>query len=83
MKNNEDIRDWIFSSFLTVYVYSDTKVDQILTVYRKQSVESKSVEILWSISNGFWVRSVLIFIFLTVCTNSVMTYLEKVLVSNL
>ncbi len=49
MKNNkdiQDIRDWIFSSFfLTVYVYSDTKVDKILTVYRKQSVESKSVEI--------------------------------------
>jgi hypothetical protein len=45
MKNNEDIRDWIFLSFLTVYVYSDTKVDQILTVYKKQSVESKSIEI--------------------------------------
>jgi hypothetical protein len=34
-----------FRVFLTVYVYSDTKVDQILTVYRKQSVESQSVEI--------------------------------------
>jgi hypothetical protein len=34
-----------FRFFLTVYVSSDTKVDQILTVYRKQSVESKSVEI--------------------------------------
>ncbi len=46
MKNNEDIHDWIFSSFfLTAYVYSDTEVDQIFTVYRKQSVESKYVEI--------------------------------------
>ncbi len=45
MKNNEDIRDWIFLSFLTVYVYSDTGIDQIVTVYRNQSVESKSVEI--------------------------------------
>jgi hypothetical protein len=45
MKNNEDIRDWISLSFLTVYVYSDAKVDQILTVCRKQSVECQSVEI--------------------------------------
>ncbi len=45
MKNNEDICDWIFQVFLTVYVYSDTKIDQILTVYRKQSDESKSVKI--------------------------------------
>ncbi len=28
-----------------VYVYSDTEIDQILTVYRNQSVESKAVEI--------------------------------------
>jgi hypothetical protein len=34
-----------FQVFLTVYVYSDTKIDQILTVNRKQSDESKSVEI--------------------------------------
>ncbi len=34
-----------FRVFLTVYVYLGTKVDQILTVYEKQSVESKSVEI--------------------------------------
>jgi hypothetical protein len=34
-----------FRVFLTLYVYSDTKVDQILTVNRKQSEESKSVEI--------------------------------------
>jgi hypothetical protein len=34
-----------FWVFLTVYVYSDTKIDQILTVYRKQSAESKSVKI--------------------------------------
>ncbi len=49
MKKNEDIRDLIFSSFFTGvrYVYSDTKVDQILTMYRKQSVESKSVEIFF------------------------------------
>ncbi len=45
VKNDEDIRDWIFRVFLTVYVYSDTKIDQTLTVYRKQSAESKSVEI--------------------------------------
>ncbi len=29
-----------------MYVYSDTKIDQTLTVYRKQSEESKSVEIV-------------------------------------
>jgi hypothetical protein len=34
-----------FQVFLTWYIYSDTKVDQNLTVYRNQSVESKSVEI--------------------------------------
>ncbi len=45
MKNNKDICDWIFWYFLTVYVYSDTKIDQIVTVYKIQSVESKSVEI--------------------------------------
>ncbi len=28
-----------------VYVYSDTEIDQILTVYRDLSVESKSVEL--------------------------------------
>ncbi len=39
MKNNEDIRYWIFSSFLTICIYSDTEIDQILTVYRNQSVE--------------------------------------------
>ncbi len=39
--------------FLTVYVYSDTKVGQILTMYRKQSVESKTVELCCSTSNGF------------------------------
>jgi hypothetical protein len=31
---------------LTVYVYSATEIDQILTVYRDQSVESKSIEIV-------------------------------------
>jgi hypothetical protein len=30
--------------FLTEYVYSDTEIYQILTVYRNQSVGSKSVE---------------------------------------
>ncbi len=34
-----------FQVFLTVYVYSDTRIDQIVKVYRNQSVESKSVEI--------------------------------------
>ncbi len=34
-----------FKVFLMVYVYSDTEIDKILTVYRNQSVESKSVEI--------------------------------------
>jgi hypothetical protein len=34
-----------FRVFLMVYVYSDTEIDQILTVYRNQSVESKAVEI--------------------------------------
>jgi hypothetical protein len=29
--------------FLMLYVYSDTKIYQILTVYRNQSVESKYV----------------------------------------
>jgi hypothetical protein len=28
-----------------MYVYSDREIDQLLTVYRNQSVESKSVEI--------------------------------------
>jgi hypothetical protein len=41
MKN---IEDWISLFFFTVNVYSDDNIDQILTVYRKQSVESKSVE---------------------------------------
>ncbi len=45
LKINEDIRDWIFQIFLTVYVYSDTEIDQILTVYRNQSVGCKFVEI--------------------------------------
>jgi hypothetical protein len=31
-------------SFLTVYVCSATEIDQILTVYRNQSVEWKSVK---------------------------------------
>ncbi len=44
MKTNKDICNWIFSTFLMVYVYCDTKIDQISTVYRNQSVESKSVE---------------------------------------
>ena len=34
-----------FISFRFRFVYSDTKIDQILTVYRKHPVESKSVEI--------------------------------------
>jgi hypothetical protein len=45
MKNNGNFRDWIFSSFLMVYVYSGTEIDQILSVYITQSAESKSVEI--------------------------------------
>jgi hypothetical protein len=44
MKTNKDICNWIFSSFLMAYVYCDTKIDQILTVYRNQNVESKSVD---------------------------------------
>jgi hypothetical protein len=28
-----------------MYIYSDIEIDQILTVHRNQSVESKSVEI--------------------------------------
>jgi hypothetical protein len=28
-----------------MYVYSNIEIDQLLTVYRNQSVESKSVEI--------------------------------------
>jgi hypothetical protein len=28
MKNNQDIHKWIFSSFLMVYIYFDTEVDQ-------------------------------------------------------
>jgi hypothetical protein len=44
MKNNEDIRYWIFSSFFNDVHYSDTEIDQILTVYRNQLVEYKSVE---------------------------------------
>ncbi len=35
MKNNEDIRDWIFWVFLTVYVYSDTKIDQVEGAHTK------------------------------------------------
>ncbi len=47
MKNNEDIHDYIFRSFfLTVYVYSDTEFDQMLTVYSNQNMESKSVKFL-------------------------------------
>ncbi len=46
MKNNEKIVGIeFFRVLLTVYIYSDTEIDQILTVYRKQSVGSKSVEI--------------------------------------
>jgi hypothetical protein len=36
-----------FQVFLKVYVYSDTEINQILMVYRPQSLESKSVEIFW------------------------------------
>jgi hypothetical protein len=46
MKNNEKIFGIeFFRVLLIVYIYSDTEIDQILTVYRKQSVGSKSVEI--------------------------------------
>jgi hypothetical protein len=36
--------EFFLKFFLTVYVYSVTEIDQILTVYRNQSVESESVE---------------------------------------
>ncbi len=65
-----------------MYIYSDIETDQILTVYRHQTVGSKSVKI-FGLSLMFLVRSVLIFKFLTVLTYSVMTYLEKVQVFNL
>jgi hypothetical protein len=45
MKNNKGICDWIFQVFLMVYVYSDSEIDQILTVYINQSVEFKHVDI--------------------------------------
>jgi hypothetical protein len=67
-----------------MYVYSNIEIDQLLTVYRNQSVESKSVEIFdLSLINVFGVKSDFIFILLTVRTYSVMTYIEKVLVSNI
>ncbi len=56
MKNNEDIRNWIFASFLMVYIYSDTEIDQLLTVYRNQSVGCKSVEIFGLSANVQWLN---------------------------
>ncbi len=35
----------VFLQVLLVYVYSDTEIDQILTMYRNQTVESIYVEI--------------------------------------
>jgi hypothetical protein len=49
-----------FRVFFSVYVYSATEIDQILTVYRNRSVKSKSVE-MFGLCNGFWVRSVFYF----------------------
>jgi hypothetical protein len=64
-----------FQFFLTVYIYSDTKVDQILTVHRKQPVESKSVEIFGLSLMVFELEVFSFSYFLTVCTYSVMTLL--------
>jgi hypothetical protein len=58
--------EFFYIDFLSVYDYSDTENYQILTVYRNQSVKSESVEIFGlSLTNDFWVTSVLIFKFLT------------------
>ncbi len=65
-----------------MYVSSDTKIDQILSVDRKQSVECKSVE-KFGLSLSIFELESFFFKFVTVCTYSVITYLEKVQLSNL
>jgi hypothetical protein len=69
--------------FLTVYVYSDIEIDQILKSYRNQSVGSKSVEMFGLSLTVFELKAFKFSNELTVRTNSVMAYLEKIQVSTL
>jgi hypothetical protein len=43
MKNNKIFAVEFFRVFLTMYVYSNIEIDQILVISRNQSVESNSV----------------------------------------
>ncbi len=72
-----------FEVFSVLCVYSDSKIDQFLTVYRNQSVESNAVEIFCLSPPVFELEGFLIFKFSAVLIYSIMTYLEKVQVSNL